>query len=230
MQQNDIAAIEKKLHYQFRDKKLLQQAFTHRSYINEHREETSVQNERLEFLGDAVLGLIVSTYLYEILPDIEEGELSFIRSNLVDGQRCVAYVQKLGLGEYLLLGRGEQMNVGKGREGLLADLFEALLGAIYLDGGLESAKTFLFRHFTSEMEEAMQAPQRNWKAELQDYTQKNLGAQPKYEVENEEGPDHEKFFTIGVYCNEKKYGEGSGCSKKQAAQNAAQNALEKLQQ
>jgi ribonuclease III len=228
MQEMDTAAVEGIIGYVFTDKSLLSQAFTHRSYINEHRGENCSQNERLEFLGDSVLSLIVSAHLYKIMPNVEEGELSSMRAHLVDGHRCAIYLQQLKVGQYLFLGKGEQMNLGKGREGILADLFEALLGAIYLDGGFSVARDFFFRNFAGEVETALDEPHHNWKAELQDFTQKNFGEQPKYEVEKEEGPDHEKFFHVAVFYKGEKQGMGFGCSKKEAAQNAAHDALNKV--
>lgn len=220
--------IEAKLGYTFTNKNLLALAFIHRSYFNENRDLVPEHNERLEFLGDSVLSLIISDYLYEFLPEQGEGHLSHLRAHLIEASSCMGYVQKLGIGSYVLLGRGERMNDGRGRESILADLFEALIGAIYLDGGLASAKAFFFRHFYPEVENAVQTPLRNWKAELQDYSQKKHQKPPVYKVIKESGPDHSKIFQVIAYIDEQEVGQGHGSSKKQAEQAAAEDALRKL--
>ena len=222
-----VSAIESKLGYSFKDKALLALAFVHRSYINEHREVTS-HNERLEFLGDSILGLIMAEYLYRHFPNTPEGELSFLRSRLVEAPSCIQYVQKLDLGKFLLLGKGERMNDGRGRESILSDLFEAIIGAIYLDGGLEAAKTFIFENFSAEIEKIIQTPLRNWKATLQDYCQKKYQATPLYTVLSELGPDHHKIFKISVKINHEELGIGEGSSKKEAQQAAAADALKNI--
>ena len=145
--QKNISVIEGKLGYTFRDQSLLTLAFIHCSFINENRAITQ-HNERLEFLGDSVLGMLISEYLYCYLPSTPEGELSYLRSRLVEASSCVNYVQSLNIASYVLLGKGERMNDGRGRESILADLFEAVIGAIFLDGGLEAAKNFLFHKFS----------------------------------------------------------------------------------
>ncbi len=217
-------SIERKLGYQFQNRSLLALAFIHRSYINEHR-DVNEHNERLEFLGDSILGLIISDYLYRNLPNIPEGELSALRSKLVDASSCVIYVQKLELGSYLLLGRGERLNDGRGRESILADLFEAIIGAIYLDGGLEAAKRFIFENFSNEIDATLKCPLRNSKAILQDLCQKKLQQMPIYKVLGEVGPDHNKMFEIAVFIQEHQIGSGKGSSKKEAQQAAANDAL-----
>lgn len=220
--------IESKIGYAFKDRSLLALAFVHRSFINENREITQ-HNERLEFLGDSVLGLLIAEYLYRLLPATPEGELSFLRSRLVEATSCVIYVQKLDLEKHLLLGRGERLNDGRGRDSILADLFEAIIGAIYLDGGLEAVRTFLFNHFSSEFESILQTPLRNWKALLQDYCQKIYQKTPNYVVLQETGPDHSKTFKISVNIQEKELGFGEGSSKKEAQQAAAEDALKRIQ-
>lgn len=219
--------IESKLDYKFKDPAILALAFVHRSYINEHK-EVSHHNERLEFLGDSILGLIVAEYLYRTLPDTPEGELSYLRSRLVEANSCMAYVAKLDLASYLLLGKGERMNDGRGRESILADLFEALIGAIYLDGGLEAAKEFVFKKFGEDIHTILQTPLKNWKALLQDYCQKKHQKPPIYKVVSEAGPDHSKQFIITVCLDDVELGHGEGSSKKEAQQAAAENALAKL--
>lgn len=224
----EAAVIEAKIGYSFKNPKLLALAFVHRSFVNENRHVTE-HNERLEFLGDSILGLMVADFLYCRLPHTTEGELSYLRSRLVEASSCIIFVQKLELGKHLLLGKGEKMNDGRGRESILADLFEALIGAIYIDGGIEAAKGFFFHHFMPEIEAILKKPICNWKAVLQDYCQRQHQQTPVYVVENEEGPDHSKIFTVAVMVNDKKLGTGQGPSKKAAQQSAAENALSYVQ-
>lgn len=216
--------IEAKIGYTFKDRSLLGLAFIHRSYINENKQVVQ-HNERLEFLGDSVLGMLIADYLYRYLPSTPEGELSVLRSRLVEASSCVLYVQKYDLGKYLLLGKGERMNDGRGRESILADLFEGVIGAIYIDGGLEAAKRFLFKNFSAEIDGILKTPLRNFKALLQDYCQKNFQKTPTYKVLSEEGPDHSKIFKICVVINNEEIGYGQGSSKKEAQQAAAADAL-----
>jgi ribonuclease III len=225
---HNIPVIEEKIGYSFKDKSLLILAFVHCSYVNEHK-EVPFHNERLEFLGDSVLGVLIAEHLYLSLPTRPEGELSILRSRLVEAISCVTYVQKLNLSPYLLLGKGERMNDGRGRESILADLFEAVIGAIYLDGGLEAAKKFIFIHFSSEIDAIVQTPLQNWKALLQDYSQKKYQKHPLYKVTSETGPDHSKHFKIIVYLNDVEFGLGEGNSKKEAQQAAAADAISRLQ-
>ncbi len=223
-----IDHIEKALDYKFSERSFLLTAFVHRSFFNENREEIREHNERLEFLGDSVLGLIVSDFLYTQLPTHPEGELSHLRSQLVDSSACTTYLQKLDLGEYVLLGRGERRNPGRGRETILSDLFEALVGAIYLDGGIEKARRFFFHHFLEDLETSLKTPVRNWKAELQDYSQKKHQRPPTYRVMKETGPDHSKTFEVAALIGDHLVGTGTGASKKEAEQAAAQDALNKM--
>lgn len=222
-----VSKIEEKLKYTFADKSLLALAFTHRSFINENRHITQ-HNERLEFLGDSILGLLVADYLYRQLPTTPEGDLSYLRSRLVEAASCILYVTKLNVDGFLLLGRGERMNDGRGRESILADLFEAIIGAIYLDGGIEAARHFFFENFHEEIDSILKTPLRNWKAILQDYCQKKLQIPPEYHILSESGPDHSKIFLISVSLDGKELGQGEGSSKKEAQQAAAQDALTKL--
>jgi ribonuclease III len=219
--------IESKINYTFKDPLILAQAFIHRSYTNEHK-HVSLHNERLEFLGDSILGLIIAEHLYLALPDTSEGELSYLRSRLVEASTCVSYVIKLGIAPYLLLGKGERMNDGRGRETILADLFEAVIGAIYLDGGFEAAKHFFFKNFSTEIDNILKMPVKNWKALLQDYCQKKYQKPPIYKVITETGPDHSKEFKINVYLENIELGQGIGSSKKEAQQAAAADAILKL--
>lgn len=196
--------------------------------MNENKESVKEHNERLEFLGDSVLGLLISEFLYNLAPTLKEGDLSYLRSRLVDASTCFSLLQKLEVEGYLLLGKGEMMNAGKGRETLLADLFEAILGAIYLDGGFEKVKAFFFDHFDQIVYEIIKQPVKNWKALLQDHYQKKMQKQPHYKVLFEEGPHHEKVFCVGVFLEEMELGVGRGFSKKEAEQSAAQEAYKKL--
>ncbi|SCA62814.1 Ribonuclease 3 [Chlamydiales bacterium SCGC AG-110-P3] len=221
----NASRIEAKLGYQFRDRELLALSFVHRSFVNENRQVTNSHNERLEFLGDSVLGLIISEYLYRYLPSKPEGELSYLRSRLVEASSCCLYIQHLDVEQYLLLGRGEGRNAGRGRDSILADLFEAVIGAIYLDGGLAATKRFLFKTFSEHFQNILRTPERNWKALLQDYAQKNYQQTPIYEVVSEKGPDHNKVFQISVTVDNQSVGEGEGPSKKEAQQIAAQAAV-----
>lgn len=220
--------IEAQLNYTFKDKFLLALAFVHRSYINENKHITQ-HNERMEFLGDSVLGLLTADYLYCNLPATPEGDLSCLRSRLVDASACVSYIQKLQLEKELLLGRGERMNDGRGRESILADLFEAIIGAVYLDGGIEAARGFLFKNFSVEIEEILKTPLRNFKAVLQDYCQKKFQHPPVYKVLSETGPDHSKLFLISVEIDGQELGRGEGSSKKEGQQAAAESALASIQ-
>lgn len=224
-----VAGVEEKIDYHFKNKNLLILAFIHRSFYNENRETVTEHNERLEFLGDSVLGLMVSDYLYKHLPMEAEGELSNLRAHLVEASSCVHYLQKLDLESYVLLGKGEQMNAGKGRETILADLFEALIGAIYLDSSLEAVTHFFWKHFEKDVKSMLQAPSRNWKAKLQDYSQRKFQRPPHYIVQKEEGPDHDKVFYVIATVDGKELGAGCGSTKKQAEQAAAQDAMQRLE-
>jgi len=220
--------IESKLGYVFHNPELLFLSFVHRSFVNEHK-DVKEHNERLEFLGDSVLGVIIAEYLYERFPALAEGQLSQIRSRLVDATSCMLFFQKLDIQECILLGKGESLNEGRGKESISADVFEALVAAIYLDGGFEQAKVFFLRHFTENVEEVLKQPSRNFKAELQDYSQRKYQKPPQYKVLKEEGPDHAKTFFIAVSLGEEQLSEGFGPSKKEAEQKAAELALQKLE-
>lgn len=219
--------IEELLNYSFKDKELLVLAFIHRSYVNENRQVTE-HNERLEFLGDSVLGLLVADYLYATLPGTPEGELSYLRSRLVEASACVTYAEVLGIKRYLIMGKGERMNDGRGRESIMSDLFEAIIGAIYLDGGLEAVRAFLFSKLKESFDSILKTPIQNWKALLQDYSQKKFQQPPVYELIKESGPEHNKTFEVSVALNNKVAGIGIGESKKEAQQAAAKEALNHL--
>lgn len=220
-----LSEIEDKIGYIFENKDLLAQAFVHRSFVNEHRHEGHPHNERLEFLGDSVLGLVISDFLYRRFPDSPEGVLSQLRSRLVDAAACAAYLQKLHLSPFILLGKGEKRDEGKSKISILSDAFEALIGALFLDGGWHTARGFLLSYFDEAIETTLSSPARNYKAELQDYSQKKFHKTPVYEVMQEMGPDHAKKFQVRVLIADQEMGRGVGPSKKEAEQKAAEEAL-----
>lgn len=225
--QRHIAEIELLLGYTFQNKELLTLAFIHRSFINENR-SIAQHNERLEFLGDSVLGLLIAEHLYSTMPTTPEGELSYLRSRLVEASSCMNYVQTLKISRFLLLGKGERMNDGRGRESILADLFEAIIGAIFLDGGTKAAHDFLFGKLKESIDAILKMPIQNWKAILQDFCQKKYQQPPEYKLISEVGPDHSKQFEISVEMNGQLAGCGRGASKKEAQQAAAKDALDNL--
>ncbi len=225
----NLPQIEEKIGTIFEDKDLLILAFVHRSYVNEHRDQIDQHNERLEFLGDSVLGLVMADYLFRRLPTYAEGDLSQLRSRLVDTVACVRFIQKLNLADYILLGKGEQLSEGRTKGSILADAFEAIIGAMYLDGGIGVVRSFITFHFEAEIEEAIGSPARNYKAELQDYSQKKFQKPPGYRVVEETGPDHAKIFHVVVSIDHRDLGTGMGPSKKEAEQRAAFEALGKIE-
>jgi ribonuclease-3 len=223
-----IPTIEKKIDYTFRDKQLLTLAFVHRSFVNEYRGLMSDHNERLEFLGDAVLGMLITEFLYNHFPYQPEGQLSRLRSHVVEAKSCASFSQQLDIDQYLLLGRGEKMNEERGRLSILADLFEALIGAIFLDRGLPEVKKFIFSHFQPAILAMLEEPSKNWKADLQEHTQKLYQQTPTYELLKVTGPDHQKQFLVAVMLKGKEIGRGQGLSKKEAQQAAAEQALKTI--
>ena len=224
----NLTAVEERLGYLFSCKDFLILALIHRSFVNEFKGETLQHNERLEFLGDSVLGLVLADYLYHRLPGHPEGQLSQLRSRLVDANSCAHYMQKLGVAPYILLGRGEKITEGQTKISIQSDVFEAVIGAIYLDGGIGVVKSFFLSHFEDEINHAIGSPPRNFKADLQDYSQKKFQKTPVYRVIEESGPDHSKIFHIMVFVNDKQAGSGHGASKKEAEQRAAFDALSKI--
>lgn len=220
---------QKKLGYQFSDLSLLVQALKHRSYVYA-REQTGVySNERLEFLGDAVLDLIVGEHVYEIFPKRREGRLTQLRSSMVNGVMLAEQAQKINLGRYLLLSISEDRSGGRHRHSILADAYESTIGAMYLDGGLEPVRLFLQRTLLTDLKGVDTPYQwRNYKSVLLEYTQSQGKGQPRYHIKSEEGPDHEKLFTVEVSIAGITAGKGSGPSKKDAEQNAARDAAEGL--
>ncbi|MBC7836457.1 ribonuclease III [Acetobacteraceae bacterium] len=225
--QKDIQAFQNTLGLSFNDPLLLRQAFTHRSYLNEHRGEVEGHNERLEFLGDAVLELISTHFLYEKFPQKHEGELTALRAALVNAIICAEVAQSLGMNDYLLLSRGESKDTGRARNILLANAFEALVGALYLDQGYDAAREFIEKHLFPKIDEIVHKKLwRDSKSTLQEKVQDAEGVTPSYSVLKETGPDHDKQFVVGVYANSTLLAQGTGKSKQEAEQDAATRALE----
>lgn len=220
------SAFEKRLGYVFRDKSLLENALTHSSYANEHRREGATSNERLEFLGDAILGLVVAEHLYKIHPDKPEGELTKLRAELVCEKSLAEVAGRLGLGEFLRLGHGESHGGGSHRPSMLADAVEAVLAASYLDGGMEIPKGIIAR-FILQKEPAVSGNQ-DYKTRFQELVQRNRDQVISYELVSESGPDHNKQFNVEVSLNGTVVGTGTGSSKKRAEQDAARVAVERL--
>ena len=218
--------LENRLNYKFKDKNLLKNALTHSSYANEIRNGIS-SNERLEFLGDSILSLIVSEHIFARFPNMPEGELTRLRASLVCEKALCSFSREIGLGEHLLLGRGEDKGGGRERDSILADTFEAVLAAIYLDGGMESAKkhvmNFVLREINCNNDEN---DFKDYKTLLQEIIQRNPEEYVTYILTDEKGPDHDKMFTVEVRLNSNTIGTGSGKSKKRAEQMAAKQALE----
>lgn len=219
--------LEKKLGFSFINKTLLQQALTHRSYLNEHSQEQLVSNERLEFLGDAVLEFIISEILFEKFPKSPEGTLTALRSKLVRTEALAEIAQNLQLGDYLLLSRGEAKEGGRSNQTLLANVLEAIIGAIFQDQGTDITSQFIKKHF--ELKITRQAFQnlKDHKSLLQEKAQKREKITPFYKVLQETGPNHARIFTVGVYLGKKKLSSGLGHSKQEAEEQAARLALEK---
>ena len=217
-------ALEEKLDYKFKNINLLKNSLTHSSYANEVRSGFS-SNERLEFLGDSVLSLIVSEYIYKHFPNLPEGELTKLRASLVCEKSLCAFSRELGLGAFLKLGNGEEHNGGRERDSILADAFEAVLAAIYLDGGMEAARRHAMRFVLRELKNTDDEVFKDYKTALQEIIQRNPEESVTYILTGESGPDHNKQFTVQVRLNLNVIGTGTGKSKKQAEQMAAKEAL-----
>ncbi len=222
----DFSAIEAKLNIEFKDKQLLKQAFTHRSYINENRGSSADHNERLEFLGDAVLELIVTDHLFRTYADKPEGELTAYRSALVNSTTLSNVATELGMNDYLLLSHGESKDTGRARTYILANTFEAFLGALYMDQGYEAAERFVSTFIFPKMTEVIESG--SWidaKSKFQELAQEKVSQTPSYKTTKESGPDHDKNFTVGVYLGNDLVATGEGRSKQEAEQAAARKAL-----
>ncbi len=211
----------------FNDETLLKRAFTHRSYLNEHRDETGGHNERLEFLGDAVLELASTRFLYDKFPEHPEGDLTAYRAALVNANTLSDVAASLGMNEYLRLSKGEAKDQGRARQYLLANAIEALIGAVYLDQGYDAAERFIAQHLFPRIDEIIKNKLwRDAKSLLQEKAQELEGATPAYSVLRETGPDHDKRFVISVSIRGEAVAQGEGRSKQEAEQDAARNALE----
>lgn len=221
--------LQRELNIQFKEETYLYNAFTHSSYVNEHRRKNFTDNERLEFLGDAVLELGVSRFLYATEPSKSEGELTKLRAAIVCEPSLVKFSTELNFGNYILLGKGEEQTGGRMRPALLADVFEAFIGALYLDQGMESVTKFLERIVFPKIGVGAFSHVTDYKSRLQELVQQNNNGPLQYEVIEEKGPAHAKKFVTVVCLNEQQLGKGIGKSKKEAEQEAARQAIEKLQ-
>jgi ribonuclease III len=226
MNELDFSELEKKLDIKFNDRRLLQNAFVHRSYLNERPGFDLPSNERLEFLGDAVLQLTVSEHLYKTYPQEPEGQLTNFRASIVNAKSLSQVSGILGLGKYLLLSKGEEASGGRERPYLLANTFEALLGVIYLDQGLGVAQKFVHQHLIPLLPDIIEKKlYKDFKSNLQEVSQEKLAITPVYKLLKEAGPDHAKSFTIGAFLGDELVGQGSGSSKQSAEQAAAEEAI-----
>ncbi len=222
----DLSDFETKIEYQFKNKNLLTEAFTHRSYLNENPSWPGAHNERLEFLGDAVLELVVTEALFAMFPEKPEGELTSIRAALVNAVMLSSLASELDMNNFLILSRGEAKDVGRARGYILANAFEALVGAIYLDGGYEAVKKFINKNLLPKTKEVMEYQlYRDAKSLFQERAQEFAGITPNYRVLEEWGPDHDKHFVVGVYLQDLLIASGEGPSKQMAEQNAAEGGL-----
>ena len=226
----DFSSFEKRTGVTFRDKDLLRTAFTPRSYLNENRKSGMEHNERLEFLGDAVLELIVTEYLFEKYPDKPEGDLTSYRSALVNAVTLAGVAEGLGMNDCLLLSRGEAKDTGRARQVILANTIEAFIGALYLDQGYEAVRVFVSRHVFNLVDEMV--TKKMWldaKSHFQEKAQEVVGITPSYETVKEVGPDHDKHFTVAVFLGKERIAAGEGKSKQEAEQHAAKLGLEAKQ-
>ncbi len=224
-----MKTLEESLGYQFHDPALLEEALRHSSYANEHRGDNVFSNERLEFLGDSVLGFVTAEYLFAKHPTAPEGELTRIRALLVCEDSLHEVAQRLKLGEYLKLGHGEESCGGRTRPSILADATEAVFAAVYLDGGIRAASELIHRVLLDkEREETAEAKRRDYKTKLQELVQRTPNQVLTYRMTGEQGPDHDKVFSFAVLLNDTVVGTGEGRSKKEAEQMAAKDALESM--
>ena len=219
-----MSELENRIHYTFKNKKLLHEALSHSSYANEGKRTRS--NERLEFLGDSVLSIIVAKHLFTHYTHLPEGELTKLRASLVCEKSLHEFACDFGLGEFLLLGKGEELTGGRERPSIIADAFEALLAAIYLDGGMEQARKFVLQFIPEHLNPKQAKGLNDYKTTLQEIIQQNKEEKIEYVPIEETGPDHDKTFVIEVHLNSNVIGTGRGKSKKQAEQFAAKEALE----
>lgn len=226
----NMKLIEGKIGYVFKEKTNLLLALTHSSYANEKRNEKLSSNERVEFLGDAVLNVVISEYIYSRFSKLSEGELTKTRASIVCEASLMKCANSIGLGKHLLLGKGEENTGGRARTSILSDAFEALIGSIYLDGGLQEARNFIYTHMHDVIGGSFSGETFvDYKTMLQEVVQKNGEMKLEYRILSENGPDHNKMFVVQISLAEKVLGKGEGRSKKEAEQNAAKAALSGLQ-
>lgn len=222
----DFKELQKNLGIKFKNVNLLKQAFVHRSYLNENPAFELGHNERLEYLGDAVLELIVTEYLFKNYPDLAEGEMTNLRAALVNSQILSQVSDRLGFNNFLYLSKGEIKEIGRGRQYILANTFEAFVGALYLDQSYKAAENFIYNNLITELKDIIEKKLwRDHKSLFQEAAQERVGITPNYEVLEENGPDHDKKFVIGVYLGKELVAQGEGSSKNEAQQQAAENAL-----
>jgi ribonuclease-3 len=225
----DFSRLEKVTGLVFKNRKLFQQAFTHTSFAHERKNGIHADNERLEFLGDAVLELVVSEYLFQRYPKMSEGELTRMRARIVCEPSLASFARELGFGDYVRLGKGEEMTGGRTRPSLLADLFEAFIGALFLDQGLDGAKRFLHTFMFPKVNEEWLASMLDAKSQLQEFVQHERLGTLAYRIVDMQGPAHDRHFVAEVYLENQPLGRGSGRSKKEAEQHAAMEALKNWQ-
>lgn len=224
----NLEALQKKLNLKFKDLNLLKQAFIHRSYLNEVK-EAGESNERLEFLGDTILSFIVSTYLYSLRPGDEEGDLTNLRSYIVKTKSLATVSKDLNLGSYLSLSKGEEISGGRSNPQLLANTYEALIGAVYLDQGIKASLDLVHSTLLPLFADQLKmGPPKDAKSELQELVQEKRKLSPQYKILKTYGPDHAKRFVVGVFVKGEKLGEGSGASKQEAEEASATKALQEL--
>lgn len=223
---NGFNQLEEKIHYRFHNKQLLHEALTHTSYANEHRANRTGHNERLEFLGDSVLNLVITTYLFKKLKNVSEGEMSRIRSTIVCEKSLRMSADTFGLNHFILLGKGEEQTGGRDRDSIIADAMEALIGAIYVDSGIESAESFIMEYMTETIRLGAQGLLfKDYKTQYQELVQKHTDAKIEYHVIEEKGPDHKKVFTVELMVDGEAISTGTGRNKKEAEQSAAKEAI-----
>ncbi len=226
---SSVEALQSQLVYRFRHRTLLEEALTHKSYVNEQKSAAGPHNERLEFLGDAVLALIVSERLAALLPGSPEGALSKLKARLVSEAVLAEVARRLALGSCLRLGRGEELSKGRDKDSLLADALEAVIAAVHLDGGLDEARQVVLRLFAEEFSQVATQQHRpgaaDYKTQFQEWCQKRFDSLPQYATVRESGPDHDKFFEVELTVKGQVFGRGAGRSKKEAEQLAAKEAL-----
>lgn len=230
MPEHEISHLENSLGYCFKDKKIFLEALTHKSFFHENPDKADAYNERLEFLGDSVLGFVVVEYLFLSDYNLTESVMAKTKSYLVKESVLSEIANTIFLGKYLRLGKGEEVTGGRTKRSLLADAVEALLGAVYIDGGYEKARSLIIRLFREKIDAIMRSGEfHDFKTELQEKTQLLFNTIPEYKIIRQEGAEHKKLFTIEVYIEGERYGDGTGKSKKEAETLAAKEALQKLQ-